>query len=189
MKYTRLYWGAVYEIYRDRLWDAEYESQADWIGSFSVEPFGPSRSMLMQVMQTFDALTQNGLTLPQARDAVGSGKTAILHDLSRLFNRVGRRTFSLKASVRRQMKGRSLAQVVDDLSQMGDGAARAEVGSFLGQHQVFCIDRVWSGRSLLIRLAEKNANGRNYYYDVVIRLSRHSPAVESYLEKKFNPVE
>src|SRR3990167_2534192 len=75
------YWWNLYLIYRDDDWRAEFEHLRDWLGDFTVKPFGRSRQTFFNVMRAIKRWKAMELADNQVRQLLGKRKVALEGDL------------------------------------------------------------------------------------------------------------
>lgn len=184
---TAEYWWAMWEIWRDDLWDEKFDTREQWIGSLCSEPRGPSRTQLSQVMSVMERLLVNGLTESETRFAIGTHKTAIIHDIDRLFVRQGKNRWEISPQVRQTMEERGLtfAEVVMNLSALGAGEARAAVADLEGKRRVYPFDADWIEGVFRVTLVETGGNLPDLRWDIHYQFESPSPELVAFLNARF----
>ena len=193
MAKTASYWAAAYEIYADRLWEAtgNYREQDEWVEEMSKQKHGPSAAHFYSVMRFVDGSLQNGLNLDEVLFAIGTGTTAIHYDVpSQFFKRVGRRRYELSPEIQEvlQREGSSLRDKVMEISTQSASDGRLTVSDTKGNRRVFCTDRAWRGKTLLVSVVETGGTEATVSHDLRVTVPARSPHLDSWLERKFDPI-
>lgn len=134
---TSEYWWALYEIYRDGDWSAEFETLNDWIGDLSSRAFGPSRSKFFQQMDAIGKWKQLGFRNEKVRALLGEAKSALTQDLGQWFDRSG----EIKPEVQERLneRGEDPKEVVARAATLSPGEARKEIRSFLPTNSIYVL--------------------------------------------------
>ncbi len=167
---TARYWLAIWEIHHDKLWRVAYPIQEAWVRSLCAESFGPTRALLFKIMTRFDVLAAHGLDRSEIAFAIGSGKTAIVHDFDKLFLRQGRGKWIIRPDVQARLneEGSSVRDKVLEIAALGAGEARTAVSDLANERRVFCAELLWQEGRALAKLVETGGEEQNTVYDVVV---------------------
>lgn len=192
--HTASFWRAAYEMKVDRLWEAtgNWADEEAWIGDLSKQEHGPSAAKFNSVMRMMLGCIQNGMALDEVVYAVGSGKTSVLYDAPReFFRRVGRARYELSEAVQATMRaeGKTLRELVNELAiEQSASDGRATVSAITGRRTVFVRDRAWNGKKLLVKATEAGGQDPAIQIDIVITVSKQTPLVTAWLERKFDSI-
>jgi len=135
------YWWAMYEMYRDELWRARFETQEDWLGDWSASPSGRSKSTFYNVKDGIEAGFKVGLSEAEVRGQLLKGrKVATEGDFKQLFTREkGGKLGELRPEVveRIEAGGETPRQYLLRLAELPDGEARGAVQALTRTEQIF----------------------------------------------------
>lgn len=164
------YWLAIWEIHNEKLWRTAFPSQEEWVKSLCNETYGPARALLFKIMARFDGLAQHGLDRSEIAFVIGTGKTAIIHDLDKLFLKRGRGKWELRPEVAAKLEeeGSTVRDKVLEIAALGAGQARQGVSDLSGERRIFCAEQAWHGGVGLFKLVETGGEEQNYVYDVAV---------------------
>lgn len=151
------YWWNLYLIKRDELWRSDVDSNEgfdDWLGDFSVKPFGQSRAQYYAVMASIERFKRIGKSDDEVRELLGKRKVALEGDLKELFLDGGRGDLRPEVAERIAAGGESVGQFVDRIADLGPGEARSAVRTLLGEDKVYVIqdEVVESNGELLVNM-------------------------------------
>jgi len=140
------YWWNLYRIKRDNLWRAKYEDGrfADWLDDIHREPFGPSKSDFYMVCGTVERFMRGGMTEEEVRGKLGFLNTALKGDLAKLFDKKGKGDLLPEVAKQLQEEGITFKELVEDLTAIGPGEARARVSQLTDQETIYALEDDWS---------------------------------------------
>lgn len=120
------YWWALWTIFRDELWRADGEEKfVDWLGWFTVQPFGDSQGAFYDRMNAIKNWQTLGFTTArEIKYLLKNYKMAIGPDLKRLMD-----TDGFKPEIEEQIQGANETpkEFVRRVAELGKGEARKEV--------------------------------------------------------------
>lgn len=180
------YWWNLWEIYRESLWDAAYESAEEWIGDVSTEEWGPSRSQFYYVMRAVKNWYEIGINGNEAKAMLGDPRVALRGDLREWFDRKGK----LLPSIEKRLsdEGTTAKEVVKRAASLGPGEARKEVRRFVHTTETYVNKQAVSfdekGGRLMFNVRRENERGLEGEWTFQVTCSQIKPDTK---DKSFPP--
>lgn len=152
------YWWNLYQIKTNELWRCDFDSFEDWLGDFSVKPFGQSRATFYAVMSSIERFQRIGKNDEEIRELLGKRKVALEGDFKDLFLEGGRGEIRPEVAERIAAGGETVQGFVDRVADLAPGEARQAVRSLLSQDKVYVIQEevIEQGGRLLINMVWEN---------------------------------
>lgn len=156
------YWWNLYQIKQNAWWQCDFDTFEDWLGDFSVKPYGQSRASFFNVMGAIERFKRIGKTDEEVRELLGKRKVALEGDLKEMFLDGGRGAIRPEIQARLAAGGETVAQFVDRVADLAPGEARQAVRAVLRKDKVYVVEDQTAevdGRLLLNMVWESEEDG------------------------------
>jgi len=132
------YWWSLWLIRRDGEWKARYERFVDWLGDFTVQPFGRSQQTYYSVMGAIDRWYKLGATDEDVQGFLRSGaEMALRVDSKELYGKNGKGPVKPEVVEQIEAGHETPLEYLRRVSELSPGEARREIKRLVEKESLF----------------------------------------------------